>query len=255
MTPVDASSATSPPAQGTGSVSLEVTDLVVGYGRAAPVLRGVSISVAKGEVVGVIGSNGAGKTTLVNAVCGVVPTVSGRIRFEGRDVTGTRGYQRVALGLVQVPEGRQLFPEMTVEENLRMGAYLQPRREVADDLARLNDLFPILGDRRRQLAGRMSGGEQQMVAIGRALMARPRLLMLDEPTVGLAPKMVSTVEEMIATIARSREVGVILVEQNADLALDVTERAYVMERGAVALSGASHDLRTDRRVQQSYLSV
>jgi branched-chain amino acid transport system ATP-binding protein len=233
---------------------LKIRNLYAYYGSVTA-LSGVTCHVRRGEIVSLIGSNGAGKTTLLNAICGLVRR-EGEISFDGRPITGLTPEALVGLGISQVPEGRQLFAPMTVAENLELGAYLRHRRqkkgEIRRDLERVFDLFPHLKDRLDQKAGTMSGGEQQMLAIGRALMARPRLLLMDEPSLGLAPRVV---EDILATLERLCREGVtiLLVEQNARAALKIAARAYVLETGRIILSGAAVDLLQDRQVTRAYL--
>jgi branched-chain amino acid transport system ATP-binding protein len=232
---------------------LEVADLEVRYGNVTAV-RGISLEVGQGEIVAVIGPNGAGKTSALRAITGLVPSARGRIRFRGKDIANWRAHRIVTLGLGHAPEGRRLFPQMTVTENLRMGAYR--RRDAADirrTLGEVERLFPRLAERRAQLAGTLSGGEQQMLAIGRALMSAPALLVLDEPSFGLAPLVVREIGRIVETINRERGVSVLLVEQNARLALGISSRAYVMETGRVALSGPSSALAGSAHVQRAYL--
>jgi branched-chain amino acid transport system ATP-binding protein len=226
------------------------------YYDSVTALSGVTCHVRRGEVVALIGSNGAGKTTLLNAVCGLVRR-EGEVVFDGRPLMGLAPESIVALGISQVPEGRQLFGPMTVAENLELGAYLryrrQPGAEIRRDLERVFELFPRLRDRQTQRAGTMSGGEQQMLAIGRALMARPRLLLMDEPSLGLAPLVV---EDILASLARlRREVGltILLVEQNARAALKVADRGYVLETGRIILGAPAAELLRDRQVTRAYL--
>ena len=232
---------------------LEVTRLEVRYGSVTAV-KGISLGVAEGEIVAIIGPNGAGKTSTLRAITGLVPTAGGRVVFRGTDVSRWKAHRIVTLGLGHAPEGRRLFPQMTVMENLRMGAY---RRRVASEigrtLAQVEELFPRLAERRTQLAGTLSGGEQQMLAIGRALMAEPRLLVLDEPSFGLAPMIVREIGRIVRTINRDRGVSVLLVEQNARMALGIAARAYVMETGRVALSGPSATLAESPHVKAAYL--
>jgi branched-chain amino acid transport system ATP-binding protein len=232
---------------------LEVTDLEVRYGNVTAV-KGLSLRVAEREVVTIIGPNGAGKTSTLRAISGLVASASGRVRFEGTDISRWKAHRIVGLGLGHAPEGRRLFPQMTVIENLKMGAY---RRRAASEVRRMLDeveeLFPTLAERRRQIAGTLSGGEQQMLAIGRALMAEPRLLLLDEPSFGLAPKIVREIGAIIRSINRERGVSVLLVEQNARMALGIASRAYVMETGRVALSGPSATLAESPHVKAAYL--
>lgn len=221
------------------------------------VLRGVSLVVREGEIVALLGANGAGKTSTLLAVSGHLRPRAGTIRLsvEGRehDLGTLAPAAIVGLGVAHCPEGRQVFGGMTVEENLRLGGYLR-RDGLRDDLAAMAALFPVLGERRRELAGRLSGGEQMMLAIARALMSRPRLLLLDEPSLGLAPQMVERIFEVIADI-RDRGTTVLLVEQNAAMALDVADRAYVIETGAVAIEGKAAALASDPRVREAYLGL
>jgi branched-chain amino acid transport system ATP-binding protein len=232
---------------------LEVTDLEVRYGNVAAVKR-ISLHVAEREVVTIIGPNGAGKTSTLRAISGLVPSAAGRVRFEGTEISRWKAHRIVALGLSHAPEGRRLFPQMTVIENLKMGAYRRRApAEVRRTLAEVEQLFPRLAERRGQLAGTLSGGEQQMLAIGRALMAGPRLLLLDEPSFGLAPKIVREIGDIVRSINRERGVSVLLVEQNARMALGIASRAYVMETGRVALSGPSATLAESPHVKAAYL--
>ncbi len=233
---------------------LEVTSLVAGYNRAA-VLTGVSLTVGAGETVAVVGGNGAGKTTLIRTIAGMVRTTSGTVRYNGTDITHLTTHQICERGIAQVPEGRQLFPGLTVEDNLKLGAMLlRARPRTIDNLARAFDIFPRLKERRGQLAGTLSGGEQQMVAIGRALMAEPELMMLDEPSLGLAPVMVETMLETIALLAR-QGMSILLVEQNVAESLALAARGYVLENGEVVLQGNAAALLTDDRVRQAYLGL
>jgi branched-chain amino acid transport system ATP-binding protein len=232
---------------------LEARDLEVRYGSVAAV-RAISLRVDEGEIVAVIGPNGAGKTSTLRALSGLVPCAGGRVVFAGTDITGWKAHRIVTLGLGHAPEGRRLFPHMTVLENLRMGAFR--RRDAAAirrSLAEVEGRFPRLAERRRQLAGTLSGGEQQMLAIGRALMAEPRLLLLDEPSFGLAPMIVREIGRIVEAINRERGVSVLLVEQNARMALAIAGRAYVMETGRIALSGDSATLRESPHVKAAYL--
>lgn len=227
---------------------LEVDRLDSRYGR-IPALSGVSLRVGAGELVALVGANGAGKTTLLRAISGVQPSAGGTIRFDGEDLAPLHAQKRVKLGIVQVPEGRQVFAPMTVEDNLRLGAFARGARE---GLARIFSIFPALADKRRALAGNLSGGQQQMLAIGRALMAEPRLLLLDEPSMGLAPRLVA---EIFSRIAALKTLGttILLVDQNARAALGIADRGYVMETGRVVLSGSASELLHDPQVQQAYL--
>jgi len=232
---------------------LEVTGLEVRYGSVTAV-KGISLEVAEGEVVAIIGPNGAGKTSALRAITGLVPAAGGRVVFRGTDVSRWKAHRIVTLGLGHAPEGRRLFPQMTVMENLRMGAYRRRGpAEIGRTLARVEELFPRLAERRVQLAGTLSGGEQQMLAIGRALMAEPRLLVLDEPSFGLAPMIVREIGRIVRSINRERGVSVLLVEQNARMALGIAARAYVLETGRVALSGPSATLAESPHVKAAYL--
>ena len=232
---------------------LEVSGLEVRYGSVTAV-KGISLEVAEGEVVAIIGPNGAGKTSTLRAITGLVPTAGGRVVFRGTDVSRWKAHRIVTLGLGHAPEGRRLFPQMTVMENLRMGAYRRRGpAEIGRTLAQIEELFPRLAERRAQLAGTLSGGEQQMLAIGRALMAEPRLLVLDEPSFGLAPMIVREIGRIVCSINRERGVSVLLVEQNARMALGIAGRAYVMETGRVALSGPSATLAESPHVKAAYL--
>jgi branched-chain amino acid transport system ATP-binding protein len=218
-------------------------------------LHGVSLEVRRGEIVTLIGANGAGKSTTLKTVSGLLTPRAGTIEFDGRPITGRSPDAIVALGLVQVPEGRRVFPDLSVEENLRVGAYLVDKRgRVREMLADVYRRFPRLAERRRQLAGTLSGGEQQMLAFGRAMMAQPKLLMLDEPSLGLAPLMVDEVMRSIR-VFRDSGVTVFLVEQNANLALRLADRAYVMETGKITMTGSGAQLLADDRVRASYLGA
>jgi len=232
---------------------LEVTGLEVRYGNVTAV-KGISLEVREGEVVAIIGPNGAGKTSTLRAITGLVPSAGGRVVFRGTDVSRWKAHRIVTLGLGHAPEGRRLFPQMTVMENLRMGAYRRRGpSEIGRTLAQVEELFPRLAERRTQVAGTLSGGEQQMLAIGRALMAEPRLLVLDEPSFGLAPMLVREIGRIVHSINRERGVSVLLVEQNARMALGIAARAYVMETGRVALSGLSATLAESPHVKAAYL--
>jgi len=233
---------------------LDVRDLVAGYGQIS-VLAGVSFEVGEGEMVAILGGNGAGKTTLIRAVSGVIRSAGGRVIFSGRDIAGWTTDRVGEEGLIQVPEGRQVFASLEVEENLRLGAILRRARANAkSELERVYALFPRLAERRRQAAGTLSGGEQQMLAIGRALMARPVLMMLDEPSLGLAPIMVDAMFETITQLAREG-MSLVLVEQNVAESLAICKRAYVLENGKVVLSGRCDALLADDRVRQAYLGI
>jgi branched-chain amino acid transport system ATP-binding protein len=233
---------------------LEINDIHTYYGN-IEALKGVTVEVEEGECVTLIGSNGAGKSTTLRSVSGLTPPRQGSIRFNGREITETPPQDVVAMGVAQSPEGRHVFPRMTVNENLLLGAYLRrDHGEIASDLERVYDLFPRLKERERQKGGTMSGGEQQMLAIGRALMARPTLLLLDEPSMGIAPILVERIYETIAEINR-QGTTILLVEQNANFALDVSSRGYVLETGHVALADKSAALRENPEVQRAYLGA
>lgn len=231
---------------------LEVRDLHTSYGS-IKALRGISFEVEQGQVVSLIGANGAGKSTTLNSISGVLKPLQGRIFFDGKDITGWRADKVTALGLVQVPEGRQIVATMTVLENLMLGAYRRGDTDgVRLDMEDIFKRFRRLDERRQQKAGSLSGGEQQMLALGRALMARPRLLMLDEPSMGLAPLLVNEVFQIIAEI-KARGIPILLVEQNARKALQIADTAYVLERGTVVHQGRASDLRADRSIISAYL--
>ena len=232
---------------------LSIQGLRAGYG-AVEVLRGVDLHIAPGELVALLGSNGAGKTTLNSVVSGLVPTWAGRVQFDGQDLTGAHYRRVVQAGLIQVPEGRKVFPNLSVLENLELGAFTRARERRAENLAHVFDTFPRLRERQTQLAGTMSGGEQQMLAIGRGLMAEPKLLILDEPSLGLSPLLV---EEMFNLIAQLRADGlaVLLVEQNVVQSLAIADRAYVMENGSIRFSGTSAELLASDTLRQAYLGV
>ncbi|MGI8439674.1 MAG: ABC transporter ATP-binding protein [Thermoleophilaceae bacterium] len=232
---------------------LELTDVHTFYGN-IEALKGISLSVEPGECVTLIGSNGAGKSTTLRSISGLTPPRAGSVRFDGAEIGETPPQDIVRLGIAQSPEGRHVFQRMSVRENLELGAYLRRDERRGDDLDRVFDLFPRLKERERQKAGTMSGGEQQMLAIGRALMARPRLLMLDEPSMGIAPILVQRIYETIAQINRDG-VTILLVEQNANYALDVSSRGYVLETGRVVLANDSNLLRDDPEVQRAYLGT
>ena len=232
---------------------LEVSDIRARYG-AIEALKGVSLTVDPEEVVTLIGANGAGKSTTLRAISGLTPASAGKITFEGKEITRVPAHDVVGRGIALSPEGRHCFARMTVRENLDLGAYHRGRGDVADDLDKVFTLFPRLKERERQHAGTMSGGEQQMLAIGRALMARPRLLMLDEPSMGIAPNLVERIYETIQEINRSG-VAILLVEQNANYALDISARGYVLETGRVVLTNDSSHLRDDPEVQRAYLGM
>ena len=231
---------------------LEVRGLDCRYGKVS-VLKGVSLEVRQGELVSLIGANGAGKTTTLRAISGLVPSVGGRIVFEGEDITRVPARRILELGIAHCPEGRRVFPYMTVQENLEMGCYLRSdHARIAEDMDLILSRFPVLAERRRQPAGTLSGGEQQMLAIGRALMSRPRLMLFDEPSLGLAPTMVERTFDIITEI-RKEGTTVLMVEQNAYAALEMCDRSYVLESGAVALQGTGPELLGNPHVQQAYL--
>ncbi len=229
---------------------LEVSEAVVRYG-AITALHGVSFEVNQGEIVTLLGANGAGKTTTLRMLSGLHAPASGTIHFEGRDITNTKAHEFSSLGISHVPEGRRIFPQMTVEENLEMGAFRR-RGGHHDDIERMYATFPILKDRRKQLGSNLSGGEQQMLAIARALMSQPRLLLLDEPSMGLAPMIVETIFRIIGEI-REQGTTVFVVEQNAAQALRLADRGYVMENGVIILADAASTLLHDPRVRAAYL--
>jgi branched-chain amino acid transport system ATP-binding protein len=232
---------------------LEVADVRAHYGS-IEALKGVSLEVGQGEVVTLIGSNGAGKSTTLRSISGLTPASSGKIIFDGEDITRVPAHHVVSHGIAHAPEGRHVFSRMTVRENLELGSYLRRGEDVREDMDRVYDLFPRLKEREKQKAGTMSGGEQQMLAIGRAMMARPKLLLLDEPSMGLAPNLVQRIYETIRMINRSG-VAILLVEQNANYALDASRRGYVLETGRVVLAGDSTQLRDDPEVQRAYLGT
>ena len=230
---------------------LELTEIHTYYGN-IEALKGVTLAVEEGECVTLIGSNGAGKSTTLRSISGLTPARQGQVMFEGKEITRTAPQDIVQLGISQSPEGRKCFPRMTVRENLDMGAYLRRDKSVGEDLDRVFELFPRLQERERQKAGTMSGGEQQMLAIGRALMARPRLLLLDEPSMGISPILTERIYDTIAEINR-QGTTILLVEQNANFALGVSQRGYVLETGKVVLSNESAALKEDPEVQKAYL--
>ena len=232
---------------------LETSGLTSHYGR-IQALKGIDLRIEPGELVALVGANGAGKTTLLRALSGVQRVTSGRVWFEGADITTAPPDRRVRLGIAQVPEGRQVFGPLSVEDNLLLGAYVRPNREGRPALARVYELFPALAERRKSTAGMLSGGQQQMLAIGRALMAAPRLLLLDEPSMGLAPRLVA---EIYAAVRRLRAAGttIFLVDQNARAALAIADRGYVLETGRVVLAGAGSALAANDAVKQAYLGL
>jgi len=233
---------------------LELSDVTVHYGRIGA-LNGISLSVEEGEIVSLIGANGAGKSTTMRAVSGIRPLSSGRISFDGEDISRLRADLRVVRGISQAPEGRGVFPGMTVLENLDMGAYARKdRKNLREDYERVFGLFPRLAERKTQTGGTMSGGEQQMLAIGRALMAKPRLLLLDEPSMGLAPQFIQQIFRIITEI-NQQGTTVLLVEQNAQQALSRAHRAYVLETGSIVKSGTGREMLADPSIKEAYLGV
>jgi branched-chain amino acid transport system ATP-binding protein len=232
---------------------LDVDDVHTFYGT-IEALKGVSLTVEEGEIVTLIGANGAGKSTVLRTICGLNAPREGTVTFDGEEISSRSPQAIVALGISHAPEGRHVFPRMTVRENLEMGAYLRRDKDVESDLGRVYELFPRLQERQRQAAGTMSGGEQQMLAIGRAMMARPRLLLLDEPSMGLAPILVDRIYETVKEI-NEQGTTILLVEQNANYALEVARRGYVLATGHVELSDSSESLRSDENVQRAYLGA
>lgn len=230
---------------------LRVENIHVYYG-AIHAIRGVTFTVNEGEVVTLIGANGAGKSTILKTVSGLLRPKSGTISFDGTDITQIPPYKLVPMGLAHVPEGRRIFQQMTVEENLEMGAFTQPKGGIAMDLEKVFALFPRLKERRRQIAGTLSGGEQQMLAMGRALMSHPKLLMLDEPSMGLAPILVEQIFDIIRSLHRTGTT-ILLVEQNAQMALSVADRAYVLETGEITLTGTGDELIHSDAIRKAYL--
>jgi len=230
---------------------LEVTDLHVAYGKVQAV-KGISFTVERGQAVTLIGANGAGKTTTLRTLSGLLRPAAGTITFGGRPIHTVPAHEIVALGLAHSPEGRHIFRRMTVEENLLLGAFLRRDQDIADDVRHMYDLFPVLAERRDQAAGTLSGGEQQMLAMGRAVMSRPTLLMLDEPSMGLSPIMTQKILATIATL-RAEGMTILLVEQNAQAALSLADQGYVMETGTIVLSGTGSQLLHDAQVRKAYL--
>ena len=236
-----------------GAPLLQVNDIQTFYG-AIQALKGITIEVREGEIVTLIGSNGAGKSTTLRSISGIVPPKVGTIVFDGREIQEMAGHEVAAIGIAQSPEGRRIFPRMTVRETLEMGAFTRKDDEIEQDITRVFDLVPRLKEREKQKGGTMSGGEQQMLAMGRALMARPKLLLLDEPSLGLAPVIVDKIYEIVREI-NDQGTTILLVEQNANYALDVSTRGYVLETGTIALTDSSDKLRNDPRVQDAYLGT
>lgn len=232
---------------------LELHDVVCRYGQVTAV-KGISLTVGRGQLVALIGANGAGKTTTLRAISGLLPLASGKIIFDGKDITSASARRILSLGIAHCPEGRHVFPHMTVEENLEMGSYLRKdRKEVAADLERIFEQFPRIAERRQQPAGTLSGGEQQMLAIARALMSKPKLIMFDEPSLGLAPNIVERTFDIITGI-RDTGTTVLMVEQNALAALEMCDHAYLLESGSLALSGSGPDLVDNPHVRSAYLA-
>ena len=232
---------------------LEVSGLESRYGR-IPALKGIDLLVRPGELVALVGANGAGKTTLLRSLSGVQPASAGCVRYEGADITHAAPERRVRMGIVQVPEGRQVFGPLSVEDNLRLGGYTRLASESRASLERVYAMFPVLRERRRAPAGTLSGGQQQMLAIGRALMARPRLLLLDEPSMGLAPRLVEEIFDCVQGL-RDADTGIFLVDQNARAALAIADRGYVLETGRIVSSGSGEGLLADASVQAAYLGL
>jgi branched-chain amino acid transport system ATP-binding protein len=234
---------------------LELKNVKTYYGN-IQALKGIDLSVEEGEIITLIGANGAGKTTTLMSICGIVPPRSGEIRFMGEPIHETKADKIVSMGICQVPEGRRIFPYLTVMENLDLGAYLRKdKAEVKKDLDYIFELFPILAERRHQAGGTLSGGEQQMLAISRSLMARPRLLLMDEPSLGLAPLVVKRIFEIIAKVNQENRTTIFLVEQNANLALKVAHRGYVMETGRITLADSAANLLDNEQVRKAYLGM
>ena len=234
---------------------LQVEELDAGYG-VVPVLHGVSLAAGEGEILAVVGANGAGKTTLMSAISGLIRPTAGRVLFRGQDITGTPAHSVTDLGLAMVPEGGRLFPFMTVAENLELGGY--SKRVRAGNSGRMDEmmqLFPILAERRDQLAGKLSGGERQMCAIARAVMSRPSLLLLDEPSVGLSPLMVERVFDIVRALAEREKLTIVLVEQRVAEALEVATRAYVLDHGRIVRTGLSTELSADKTIQEMYMGL
>ena len=232
---------------------LQVRDLVSGYGE-SEVLRGITLNVKKGQIATIIGPNGAGKTTLFRTLFGLIPARKGKIVFEGEELSRLPPLARIRKGIALVPQGRMVFPDMTVLENMELGAYtVMDRNQLRDSMEECYRLFPVLRERRSQRAGTLSGGEQQMLVIARALMSRPRFLMLDEPSLGISPRLVKEIFKTICTINQNTDTTIALVEQNANIALKVAHYGYVMEGGQIRMSGSTQELLNDERVRHAYL--
>ncbi|MGV3654620.1 MAG: ABC transporter ATP-binding protein [Noviherbaspirillum sp.] len=233
---------------------LEIDNIVCCYGK-VDALKGISLKVKKGELVTLIGANGAGKTSTLKAISGLLPPVKGSIRFEGIDITRASAQRILSMGIAHCPEGRRVFPQMTIQENLELGAYRRrDKAGVAADIQRMFDNFPKLAERRYQMAGTLSGGEQQMLAIARALMSRPKLVLFDEPSLGLAPNIVERTFEIIRRV-RDEQATVLMVEQNAYAALDMCDRAYLLESGSLALQGSGQELISNPHIRKAYLGA
>lgn len=234
---------------------LEINDLKINYG-VIPALKGISLQVEEGEIIALIGPNGAGKTTTLKAVSGVLKREKDSVRYRGKDISTLQEYDIVRQGISQVPEGRGIFPMLTVEENMRLGAYLQKdKKEIQKELERSYKIFPRLEERKKQLGGTLSGGEQQMLAIARALMAKPKVLLLDEPSMGLAPVIVEGIFRTIRRINKEQNTTILLVEQNAQMALAVAHRAYVLEVGGIVCEGTAEELKNNDTIRKSYLGI
>ena len=233
---------------------LEIDDISVNYGEISGV-RNLSLTVGEGEVVALLGANGAGKSTTLKAIMGMVKTIGGSIIVNGENVTGSPPHTTARRGIALVPEGRRIFKRMTVRENLEVGGVIRTKTEIAEQMEEVSSLFPRLKERERQLAGTLSGGEQQMLAIGRAMMAKPDFILFDEPSLGLAPLVVEDVLNAIRRISRQFGIGGILVEQNVEVALNLAERAYVLSRGGLALAGSADELRASPRLREAYLGM
>lgn len=234
---------------------LRIENVQSGYGNKLAI-KDVSLEIGKGEIITLIGANGAGKSTTLMTICGVVPCRAGRIIFNGQEIQKTPPDEIVKMGICQVPEGRHIFPQLTVKENLDMGAFLRrDKAEVKRDMEYVFSLFPILAERRNQDGGNLSGGEQQMLAMSRALMARPQLMLLDEPSMGLAPLIIRQIFEIVKQINRDSQTTIFLVEQNANQALNIADRGYVMENGRITLTGKSSDLLQNSEIQKAYLGI
>lgn len=234
---------------------LQIKNIDVYYGD-VQVIRNLSMDVKQGELVAVIGGNGAGKTTLINTISGILKPRNGEINFEGQTISGMDANQLVSLGIVQIPEGRLLFPEMSVRENLEMGAYVvKDKEKISSTLDSIFEMFPILHERQKQPAGTLSGGEQQMLAIGRGLISSPKLIMLDEPSLGLAPKLVQSIFEMVVRINKEMGMTVLLVEQNVQHSCKISDRAFVIENGEVVLRGTGQEMLINEHVKRAYLGL